>query len=66
MEWYKLYFLDNRDKIVSVENLQCLDDAAAFESAFASLAERPEFPAIELWQGPRKLGKRTRAEILAH
>lgn len=66
MEWYKLYFLDNRDKIVSVKNLQCRDDAAALETALASLAERPEFPAVELWQGSRKLGKRTRAEILAH
>jgi hypothetical protein len=57
MGWYKVYFLDEKDKIASVDNIECADDAAARKLAQAALADRPHYPAFELWQGQRRLEK---------
>lgn len=62
MDWYKVYFLDEADKIASVETVECEDDAAAACRARAGLAERLNFPAFELWQGVRRIGKFRRGE----
>jgi hypothetical protein len=60
MSWYKVYFLDERDKIASVENLECESDAIAMGLARQASAGRPNFPGYELWQADRRIEKNSR------
>jgi hypothetical protein len=56
MGWYRCYFLDDRGKIVSVENIDAPDDEHAKRVATEMLAQRADrYPAIELWQLGRRV-----------
>lgn len=55
MSWYRTYFLNDRRRIVDVEEFSSSSDAQALEAASALLRQRGNFPAFELWQGARPI-----------
>jgi hypothetical protein len=58
---YRFYFLNVENKIVGVhETRDCTDDAHATEMAAELLAEKEKHPCVEIWDGPRKIGKHCR------
>lgn len=53
---YRCYFTDVGDRIKSVEQIECEDDAAAALKAEQLLA-LSKYSSAELWQGKRLVGK---------
>jgi hypothetical protein len=58
--YYRCYFLNGEDRIVTVEPLACSDDAEASRVAAKLLAERPRYPAAEVWDHDRKVSRHNR------
>lgn len=54
MASYKLFFLDNRNKIQAAEDVEGSADAQVCEHAAARLALSPH-AAVEIWSGARKI-----------
>lgn len=54
--YYRCYFTDDSDRIKSVEEIDCEDDASAVLKAERLLAESTHKSA-ELWNGKRLVGK---------
>jgi hypothetical protein len=51
---YSVYFLDHLARIEFGADMQCCDDAAAFQFATSLL---PESGQVEVWSGVRRLGR---------
>lgn len=54
--YYRCYFIDGSDRIKSVEELECADDASAALKA-ERLLEESTYKSAELWSGKRLVGK---------
>jgi hypothetical protein len=54
----------NIDRIVGIETIQCVDDAAALIEADRILAASP-YTTIEVWDGGRKISLLSRSETAA-
>jgi hypothetical protein len=55
---YRGYFVDRLNHVRSIANIDARDDEAAFRQAEILLSSS-EFGVIEVWDGPRMLGRRT-------
>jgi hypothetical protein len=62
MHPYRCYFLNEADRIVNVEIGSCRDDAQAHDWGMALLRKRPRYPAVEIWDLERKVGRHVRDE----
>lgn len=61
MPEYRLYYLDGADHILSAENFNAADDAAAIAEAHARCDRHLVCHAAELWQGSRRVDYYRRA-----
>lgn len=57
MESYRFYLLSLQNKIGAAVYLYARDDADALAKAPSTFAVSDEFPAIEVWQGKRMVGR---------
>jgi hypothetical protein len=57
LESYRFYLLSQQNKIGAAVYLDARDDADALVKAPSTFALSDEFPAIEVWQGKRKVGR---------
>lgn len=55
MAWYRAYLLNDRRRIVDVEEFRSESDESALDAARAVLKRRGNFPAFELWQEARPI-----------
>jgi hypothetical protein len=51
MPEFRLYFLDQRDRIIEAQDMECEDDAAAIRAVEALREPR----AMELWRRTRRI-----------
>jgi hypothetical protein len=52
---YRFYLLDDGDHIAAVRVCECTSDADALLEADAFL-QASTYPAVEVWNGPRRVG----------
>jgi hypothetical protein len=57
LESYRFYLLSLQNKIGDAVYLDARDDADALVKAPSTFAVSDEFPAIEVWQGKRMIGR---------
>ena len=55
MHAYRCYLLDVQSHIASAKVVECLDDDEAKLRAREILAGKPGYPAIEVWDGARRV-----------
>ena len=56
MPTYRIYWLDNDDRIIAADNLIADADEQARAAAEARLGRAP---AVEVWRGVRRIGRAT-------
>jgi hypothetical protein len=64
MTLYQMYFVDETDRIVLGEDVECVDDGAALRSARAALRHR-DYPAVEVWDHAKRVGRAKRFDWIA-
>lgn len=52
---YRLYFLDDGDRIARAHDIDSTSDAEACDRAAMMLREQSNFPCIEVWERARKV-----------
>ena len=57
MESYRFYLLSQQNKIGDAVYLDARDDKDALGKAPSTFAVSEDFPAIEVWQGKRMVGR---------
>jgi hypothetical protein len=58
---YRFHFLNEKNRIVDVaEHPNCADDHNAQQIALDLLAKLNRHPAVEIWEGQRKVSRYTR------
>jgi hypothetical protein len=55
--YYHFYLLDNEGKVYSAATMYCDDDGDALDRAPFELQRSEWYPAIEVWHGPRFVGR---------
>ncbi len=55
MSWYRVYFLNDRRRIVDVNEIRSESDERALAQARALITSRGNFSAFELWQEARPI-----------
>ena len=54
---YRFYLLSSDDRISAADCSEAGDDKGALDKVFSIFALSDEFPAIEVWQGSRVVGR---------
>lgn len=57
MTEYRCYLLNSQNKIQGVETVECENDTDALLKSSALLEKRNGYAAIEIWSGPRIIGR---------
>jgi hypothetical protein len=57
LEHYRFYLLSRQNKIGAAIYLDARNDADALIRAPSAFVVSDEFPAVEIWQGKRKVGR---------
>jgi hypothetical protein len=57
LESYRFYLLSQQNKIGAAVYLDARDDKDALVKAPSTFAVTEDFPAIEIWQGKRRVGR---------
>jgi len=55
MRVYRCYFLNERHRIETYENIEACALDEAIDRALALLRQQPKHRAIEIWEGPNRL-----------
>jgi hypothetical protein len=55
MRVYRCYFLNERDRVLTYENIEARALDEAIDRALALLRQQPEHKRVEIWDGPNRL-----------
>ena len=55
MQSYKVYFLNQQDRIISAKDIEAADDAAAMARAAELCDANPQCDSVQVWQRDRLL-----------